>query len=579
MNEIESRYDVFISYSRDDGSWVRRELYEPLLRCRTRDGRKPRVFFDVDKEGVPPGVNFMAFLAEAIAASRTVVAVYSKSYFSRPMCDYELTKTCELDPSSEQRKLTPILIDREAEGSLPLYVSGIHYIDATRDEWFERLCASLEMKPPTRPGELEFGASPAGVMAHHTLPRVRVALARDGRRIEETVAVTLTVEGGALQGTTAVIAEGGVAVFDDLLIGTVLDSTRLVATAEGFLPAFSAPFRVSAAPAAPAVKGAPVIGGRGAAIFFEDERALALVGAKEIVAYEPSGGELCRVQLDSRLRWVRRGGPYLFLGFWSGRVELLVSDGRRCRWDFQEPDGRYAVPGDLAVREDEAFLGMWDGRLFELTFERPAVLHLEHPAGVASIGVAGDRVSFVDLAGSLHLSHQGRVRRSHSLEPTVRGLKALADAVLVVGEKSLYRVPLPDGGPLRAELPLAGATEVLTEPELPVVLDREGKAVIFDEVLSIRRGFHAGPGARPISADRASRYCVVANRDGSRSLVDLTGADGSGATAGRVVFTQPEGALAVSPSGEQFAVGVAGGTRLVGASALQELIAERQGEA
>lgn len=144
-------YDVFLSYAREDGDWVRANLYEPLTRCRTSDGRKPEILLEVDKESVPQGTNFMVFLARAIAKSRNVVAVYTTTYFSREWCQWELGRVVELDPTGEQRKLMPILVDPGAANSVPLSASGIPYITIERDDWFGILVEGLGFTAPEKP--------------------------------------------------------------------------------------------------------------------------------------------------------------------------------------------------------------------------------------------------------------------------------------------------------------------------------------------------------------------------------------------------------------------------------------------
>ena len=64
---VETRFDIFISYAREDLEWVRGNLYEPLSRCRTGSGRRPRIFFDVGEEGIGIGMSFI----DAIHVSTT----------------------------------------------------------------------------------------------------------------------------------------------------------------------------------------------------------------------------------------------------------------------------------------------------------------------------------------------------------------------------------------------------------------------------------------------------------------------------------------------------------------------------
>ncbi len=569
-------YDVFISYAREDGDWVRANLYDPLVRCRTKDGRKPVVFLDVDKEGVPPGVNFIVFLAEAIAKSRTVVAVYSSTYFSKEMCQWELGKVVELDPTGAQGKLTPILIDTSAADSVPLYASGINYIPVERDDWFEILVSSLGLTPPEQPDQLSFLDRPGDVTAHYTLPPIRVEITQDGESVVRSEIVTLTVEDGSLNGTSSVEAVDGVASFDDLSIESVLDSTRLVAAAEGCLPAYSERFAVrpAAAPMTEAIQARiPAVG---ELAFFGNDTAVAVIGTRALGVYDFSGNQLAEVGLDSRTRLLRRSDSVLALAAWSGRVDLISSEGGHGRWHLTSEASRYAVPGDLQFEGERALVGLWNGQVFRLAVGEEAEPVLDHPAGVQCLAAIGEMLVVCGLDGGLCLYQEGRMVRSHQLERSIRLLKPVGDHLLAVGETHLYRVPLGAGRVLPIELQLDGAAAALGEPEWPIVIDRLGKAIVVDHELSVRGSFHAGAGAELVGSDRKVDFCVVRMRDGSHSLVDLSaeGKATGGAAKGRVTFSRSDGALAVSPTGKHFALGSERDTRILSSKEMDELLGD-----
>jgi hypothetical protein len=148
MSDADSRYDVFISYSRDDSEWVIKHIYGPLLRCLLPDGRRPRIFFDVGKEGIPLGYSFQDVIAKAIENSSKVVLVYSASYFKKPMCEWELTMCLTLYPLG-QGKLVGVLKDPDESGLVPLKVSHINYLTVAAPDWFTELCRALELYPYT----------------------------------------------------------------------------------------------------------------------------------------------------------------------------------------------------------------------------------------------------------------------------------------------------------------------------------------------------------------------------------------------------------------------------------------------
>jgi hypothetical protein len=569
-------YDVFISYAREDGDWVRANLYDPLVRCRTKDGRKPRVFLDVDKEGVPPGANFIMFLAEAIARSHTVVAVYSSTYFSKEMCLGELSKAVELDPTGMKGKLRPILIDPSAANSVPAFATGINYIGVERDDWFEILVSSLDFTPPEQPDQLSFLDRPGDVTAHYTLPPIRVAITRDGDTVARSEIVSLTVEGGSLNGTSSVEAVDGVASFDDLSIETALDSTRFMAAAEGCLPAYSDSFAVrpTVVPKAEAIQARiPAVG---ELAFFENDKAVAVFGARELGVYDFTGKRLAEAGLDSRTRLLRRSDSLLALAAWSGRIDLVTSDGAHGQWHLAPEGGRYAVPGDLQIEDERAFVGLWNGEVFRLELGKEAERVLDHPAGVQCLAAMGETLVICGLDGGLCFYQAGRMVRSHQLERSIRLLKPLGNHVLAVGETHLHRVPVQAGHAPKIELQLDGAAAALGEPAWPIVIDHLGKAIVVDQELSVRGSFHAGAGAELVGSDRQVNFCVVRKQDGSHSLVDLTAAGkATGGTAkGRVTFNVSGGALAVSPSGMHFALGSERDTRILSTQEMDELLGD-----
>ena len=195
-------YDVFISYSRNDGAWVKEHLHTPLLRSRRKlDGAPPRVFFDVSDEGVAVAAGFMDALGAALQSSHRFVLVYSRSYFEKPMCHWERNLALPLDPTGSAGRIIPVLIEPDAAESVPFVLSAINYVTTESGDWFERVCQSLDLKPVPVPVPLvlRFVDSPSVAELNRPLPPVRVAV----QGIEtgaEPVEVSLSAEGGSLQG-------------------------------------------------------------------------------------------------------------------------------------------------------------------------------------------------------------------------------------------------------------------------------------------------------------------------------------------------------------------------------------------
>jgi hypothetical protein len=255
---------------------------------------------------------------------------------------------------------------------------------------------------------------------------------------------------------------------------------------------------------------------------------------------------------------------------WSGRVDLLTSAGEHHHWELAAPNSDYAIPGDLRLDGGEVLLGLWSGRVLRLAVGQDAVQVIDHPAGVERMVVAGDRLGVCGFDGGLAIYRNGRRVRSHKLEPGIRLLEAVAGGLLAVGEDHLFRVALDSGRVLTQELPLVDVAEVLADSEWPVLIDRQGRAVVIDAELAVRASFHAGAGAVPVAADRAARCCVLAEPDGSRSLVEL----GASTSARAGITFSAQGTLAPSLSGEYFALGGEAGTRVLTATAMHQLVRE-----
>lgn len=83
-------YDVFVSYARQEKSWVYDNVYLPLRDALLPDGKKLSVFFDTSS--IRAGTAWQTELALAIDGSRFIVPVYSESYFRQPYCRFEILR-------------------------------------------------------------------------------------------------------------------------------------------------------------------------------------------------------------------------------------------------------------------------------------------------------------------------------------------------------------------------------------------------------------------------------------------------------------------------------------------------------
>jgi TIR domain len=103
--DVQSYYDVFISYSHDadNVAWVNEHIYQPLLAMRKADGQPLRIFFD--KSEISAGMLWFRKLAHSIQESAVFLPVYSRDYFQRGYCLWE--------SEVAQRKLIKLLQPNE----------------------------------------------------------------------------------------------------------------------------------------------------------------------------------------------------------------------------------------------------------------------------------------------------------------------------------------------------------------------------------------------------------------------------------------------------------------------------------
>ena len=561
MTDAPSDYDVFISYAREDGPWVRDHLHGPLVRCRTVQGHKPRVFMDVSEEGIRPGQNYIEALVAAIRRSRRIIPVYSSTYFRKEMCQWELTKAFQLDPAGTRGLLVPVLIEPAASALVPTYVNVVNWIEVTREDWFDRLATVLQFTPHA-PASLRFLDTPPDVVVNHTLPPLRVEVRDDDGRPAQDEKVSVAAEHGALQGTLSVTSVAGIATFGDLSIGAPAVSTHLVATADGCDPVSSDPFTVRAAAMkkrAESDRGAGVAS-EGDALLVGDDGALILFEPGLLRVIGADGSERARVSVGGRVRWIKRGQGKALVATWDGAFHALSLDGDASSWSIGGAAGRFSIPGDASLDGPDGAIvaGLWNG---EVAFLRPGAAPqpiLRHAGGVQALAVLGRRLYVCGLDGNLTVYEGDRVVATHAIERTIRLLQPFPDAVVAVGERKLFHASPARAIVLNQPLPIGPARAALGDTSCPIVVDASGAGIRFDKELFITVAFHTAPGAVPVSTDRDGRVCIFANPDGSRTLM----------REGRIVFTQPRGTLAVSESGGQAALGGGGRIRVVDAATL-----------
>ncbi|WP_328310154.1 toll/interleukin-1 receptor domain-containing protein [Streptomyces sp. NBC_00442] len=521
------QWDVFISYAREDYIQAK-DLHDALNGCVTAEGGAPKIYLDVSRtSGTPLGVDWQSFLEEALPGSRHVVALYSQTYFDKPVCQWELHEAYKLNPP-EGGRLIPLLIDPGAAAKVPYIVNRINWIPTTRPHWIEEVRRAVGLRTAGTRTTLRFDAQAGGAVVGHTLAPVTViGSVPDGTpQWPADAAVTLSAEpaGAGLTGTLTVPVEGNTAVFADLAFRGDAAEVRLVASAPGCEPATTAPFPVGAPDEPPAWNepDRPALAARGRPVFFPDGRALAVLDGRTLsvhTAAHESGGT---AELRERPRLWARGRRLIAVADWSGRVVLADPDGRVRAVDLPARRGaRFNVPGALAFdADDTVYAGLWGGTVWRLTLDGGAPERvLEHRSGVQVLTAVSDGLLVGGLDGGLTRYTGGRAGAEHVLEPMLLAMARVRDFVLVVGERRIHRLDPAGGRLLQVSQPIGAITATLPGEELTAIVDAGGHGVCFDAELAVRVGFHTVPGARPVAAARGGRLLVLAHPDGSHALV------------------------------------------------------------
>lgn len=547
----EQRWDVFVSYARADEAWVRGELY-PALLSRLVDGRAPRVFVDVEPDGIPPGSGWLETLAHAVQHSRFFVAVYSQRYFASRMCCLELNWS--MGVHSGAGRLIPVLIDTEVQ--VPFTYSQINWLSVRRADWVDRLCGRLGLTGERHRPRLAFAGAIADVQVNHTLPEQRVELTDPGTGAPAVGAEEVTVSAGAadgsLRGTLTVTSRDGVATFRDLSFAAPADAVRLFARCAGGEAVPGPPFAVRQPTPAPPAAGS---GTPPELMFHLDGPGwLAVVQDRTLRLTSVAGEVVAQAALDDvprlRARWRDRAA----VAGWSGRVAVADAAGRARSYRL---GSGIAVPGVLCPVDDRLHVGMWDGSVWALDLDSPEperVLH--HDAGVQALTYADGRLLVAGLDGVAAWYALDGTRLdlpSLAFEPVLWGLTARAGCVVAVGADAVHRLDLASGEVISLRLMSAEAVGAIVETDQAVVYDRHGHGLRFDVELEVRAGFRPPDGARPVDHDASGVVLVTAHPDGSHALL----------VAERVVHVNRSGPMAVSADGNQVTLADGRGLRTV----------------
>ena len=135
-------YDVFITYSRKDFTWVNEELL-PLLNSN-------QIKYCVDHLHFKLGKVFLESMVEGVYKSRKVMAVWSKNYATSKYCKQELDYALQRSFDRSDSAVIVIRIDPTDKKQLPKALRARTFLDyadrVEREGWEKRLIKHL--KPP-----------------------------------------------------------------------------------------------------------------------------------------------------------------------------------------------------------------------------------------------------------------------------------------------------------------------------------------------------------------------------------------------------------------------------------------------
>lgn len=132
------KYDVFISYSRNHGDWVVKNVYEPLEAFRKPNGDKLNIFFD--KKSIGVGEAFTSKYMWAIVDSKCFISVISDEYYGKNHCRNEI----DLAYKRYVEKLVTLKMIAFSYKAVPEIYNHINFLDITvSPDFIETIKADL----------------------------------------------------------------------------------------------------------------------------------------------------------------------------------------------------------------------------------------------------------------------------------------------------------------------------------------------------------------------------------------------------------------------------------------------------
>jgi len=196
---------------------------------------------------------------------------------------------------------------------------------------------------------------------------------------------------------------------------------------------------------------------------------------------------------------------------------------------------------------------MWDGRVLRLLPDGSTDVCFQHSGGIQALAVSENKVFICDFQSTLATYQDSRKQGEYRVDRLVRLLKVFASVPVLACEQRLCQVALGDGKVYDRPIPIQ-IRAAYGDTARPVAISSEGKGFIFDHNLAIQEVFYTKAMSLPLSADHTSSFCVLKHQDNSYSLLHEA----------RVILNHSGNTLAVSETGQHFAVDDAEGIRIVG---------------
>lgn len=142
MDETNFEYDVFITYSRKDATWVDNELLGLF--------NNNQVKYCVDHLHFELGKAFLENMAEGVYKSRKVLAVWSANYASSKYCKQELDYALQRSFEKSDSAVIVIRLDGTDRKQLPKPLRARTFLDYSdsveRKGWEKRLIKHLTVQ-------------------------------------------------------------------------------------------------------------------------------------------------------------------------------------------------------------------------------------------------------------------------------------------------------------------------------------------------------------------------------------------------------------------------------------------------